>query len=472
MPNFHSNFDYDVFLSHSPEDHAVVRDVAERLHKDGVKVWLDEWELVPGGVIAAQIEEGLERSRVLALCMSANAFESQLENQAVTFLAPANQERRFLPLRLDDAPIPSSLARFVYIDWRPANREQEYAKLLEACRQPVTRPLEASQTSIKSRRRFRVSFSFSSEIRNFIGEVAKILAERFGEQAILYDRFHEAEFARSDLAFYVPHLFAEETELIVYVSGEDDDRKDWVGLESSSINSLIKKRQSDKILFCTFGKTWILGMFPTVDFLDLNRKTPEELATLILERLALIEGYNKDYYTRAPPRSPKEQKKVPSRRKSTTKGEESVEHALVAGPAGFHSEFRAIGVDGNIVDYLEVEAEAVRLAELIALRETNLPLAVGLFGNWGTGKSHFMGLLRMHMLDRANTARATDGSADGRWCKEIVPIVFNAWHYLDSNLWASLVSEIFERLFDRYSRCRKNCEKWTGLWLAPKRTSC
>jgi DNA repair exonuclease SbcCD ATPase subunit len=119
------------------------------------------------------------------------------------------------------------------------------------------------------------------------------------------------------------------------------------------------------------------------------------------------------------------------------------------GPAGFYPEFRAVGVDGKVVDYLEVEAEAVRLAELIALRETNLPLAVGLFGNWGSGKSHFMGLLRMHMLNRANAARRTDGATDGRWCKEIVPIVFNAWHYLDSNLWASLVSEIFERLFER-----------------------
>jgi hypothetical protein len=36
-------FEYDVFLSHSAKDKAVVRDVAERLRKDGVKVWFDEW---------------------------------------------------------------------------------------------------------------------------------------------------------------------------------------------------------------------------------------------------------------------------------------------------------------------------------------------------------------------------------------------------------------------------------------------
>jgi hypothetical protein len=78
-------FKYDVFLSHSAKDKAVVRAVAERLRKDGLKVWFDEWVLKAGDplspgerarVRASQIEEGLEHSRVLVLCMSANAFGS------------------------------------------------------------------------------------------------------------------------------------------------------------------------------------------------------------------------------------------------------------------------------------------------------------------------------------------------------------------------------------------------------------
>ena len=32
---------YDVFLSHSAEDKAVVRPLAERLRQDGLKVWFD-----------------------------------------------------------------------------------------------------------------------------------------------------------------------------------------------------------------------------------------------------------------------------------------------------------------------------------------------------------------------------------------------------------------------------------------------
>src|SRR4051794_17564466 len=48
------DFQYDVFLSHSAKDKAVVREVAERLRKDGVKVWFDEWVLKPGDSIPAK----------------------------------------------------------------------------------------------------------------------------------------------------------------------------------------------------------------------------------------------------------------------------------------------------------------------------------------------------------------------------------------------------------------------------------
>ena len=57
-----SEFQYDLFLSHSAKDKAVVRPLAERLRQDGLKVWFDECVLKPGDSIPAKIEEGLEHS--------------------------------------------------------------------------------------------------------------------------------------------------------------------------------------------------------------------------------------------------------------------------------------------------------------------------------------------------------------------------------------------------------------------------
>lgn len=79
------------------------------------------------------------------------------------------------------------------------------------------------------------------------------------------------------------------------------------------------------------------------------------------------------------------------------------------------------------------------LATVIADKATPLPMSVGIFGEWGSGKSYFMGLLREQVEELAGT----DNPA---YCRRIEQIGFNAWHYADSNLWASLGDEIFRQL--------------------------
>ena len=132
-----TRYRYDVFLSHSSADKPVVRELAEQLRAAGLRVWFDEWLIQPGDLISAKIEEGLEHTAVLLLCMSANAFGSDwvsLEGHTAIFRDPQNLERRFVPLRLDDAPIKAMLRGYAYIDWRPAaDREAGWGRLLGAC---------------------------------------------------------------------------------------------------------------------------------------------------------------------------------------------------------------------------------------------------------------------------------------------------------------------------------------------------
>jgi hypothetical protein len=90
-------------------------------------------------------------------------------------------------------------------------------------------------------------------------------------------------------------------------------------------------------------------------------------------------------------------------------------------------------------DDLGVGRYVTMFAKVIADKQTPMPLSFGLFGEWGSGKSYFMGLLRAQ-VDELKC------SGDPRYHREIVQIGFNAWHYSDSNLWASLGDEIFERL--------------------------
>jgi len=126
------DFQYDVFLSHCSKDKPAVRELAERLKGDGLRVWFDEWVIRPGDSIPLAIEQGLESSRTLVLVMSQSAFASEwvaLERHTALFRDPTNQQRRFIPLRLDDCDIKDSLKQFAYVDWRERD-EQEYQRLL------------------------------------------------------------------------------------------------------------------------------------------------------------------------------------------------------------------------------------------------------------------------------------------------------------------------------------------------------
>jgi carboxypeptidase family protein/TIR domain-containing protein len=157
---------------------------------------------------------------------------------------------------------------------------------------PVAVP-EAGKLPAK---RFRVALTFSGDKRDFIAQIASILANHFSEAEILYDKYHEAEFARRDLGFYLPALYHDQADLIVVVVCRDYEQKEWCGLEWDAIFDLLKKRKNDDVMLCRFDNATVKGLYSTAGFVDLDGKTPELTATRILERLALNEGKPKNYY--------------------------------------------------------------------------------------------------------------------------------------------------------------------------------
>ncbi|MBN9125394.1 MAG: hypothetical protein BGO99_13630 [Nitrosospira sp. 56-18] len=99
-------------------------------------------------------------------------------------------------------------------------------------------------------------------------------------------------------------------------------------------------------------------------------------------------------------------------------------------------------------DLLGIQDEVRALAVLIAARTVVPPLSIGLFGEWGSGKTFFMRQLRNAIDELAKEARTANRmQRDLPIYKNIVQIKFNAWHYVESNLWASLVEHILDNLY-------------------------
>ncbi|WP_369240809.1 P-loop NTPase fold protein [Streptomyces sp. R21] len=92
-------------------------------------------------------------------------------------------------------------------------------------------------------------------------------------------------------------------------------------------------------------------------------------------------------------------------------------------------------------DLLGVEGDATALAVLLASRTLSPPLALGLFGNWGSGKTFFM-----HRLEEGIQKLTSEAGEDSAFCDQVVSVWFNAWHYAEANVWASLLQQIFGQL--------------------------
>lgn len=118
---------------------------------------------------------------------------------------------------------------------------------------------------------------------------------------------------------------------------------------------------------------------------------------------------------------------------------------------GFHSD-----KPGDTTDRLGITAEARTFAAIMTAHDVSPPLAIGLFGDWGSGKSFFMGEMRRQAEAFSDHAKFDDSSP---FCAQVEHIEFNAWHYADSNLWASLVSCMLEKLHGRVNGLKTPAEE-------------
>lgn len=93
--------------------------------------------------------------------------------------------------------------------------------------------------------------------------------------------------------------------------------------------------------------------------------------------------------------------------------------------------------DGS--DYLDIQKDVNSFARVIAAKSFTPPLAIALLGKWGSGKSFFMNKLK-------ESIQKESSKYENHFCQGIAHVHFNAWSYMDANLWASIVTRIFESL--------------------------
>lgn len=119
--------------------------------------------------------------------------------------------------------------------------------------------------------------------------------------------------------------------------------------------------------------------------------------------------------------------------------------------SGFDSD-RVTGAISEDSDALDTRRPARRFAKLLSSADVQPPIALGLFGNWGSGKTTFMGLMQ-------SAVRELCEGKDPAYVRRVVQLEFNAWHYHDTSLWACLAMRIFDGLAQELSPKEDDIER-------------
>jgi len=149
-----------------------------------------------------------------------------------------------------------------------------------------SRPAQLSRPT--SGCRFEVALSFPGEHRQAVSGVADALAETLGQEDVFYDEFHQEELARPNLDTYLQSIYRNESRLVVVFLCAEYEQKEWCSLEWRAIRDLIKTRRDESIMFCRLDDAEIPGVLGIDGYVDIQRKSAQQVAALILKRLAKL----------------------------------------------------------------------------------------------------------------------------------------------------------------------------------------
>lgn len=110
-----------VFISYSRRNGARVERLARDLRADGFEVWFDDWSILGGDSIIAEIENGLARAESVVVCLSPASLRSvwaREEVQTALMRALRKGKPRIVPALLSDCELPPMLAHRKYVDFR------------------------------------------------------------------------------------------------------------------------------------------------------------------------------------------------------------------------------------------------------------------------------------------------------------------------------------------------------------------
>ncbi len=130
VPHPEGDEPFDVFLSHNSQNKPVVRELCDALEARGLRVWLDERELVPGMPWQDALEEVIRTARSAAVLVGADGLGPwEIAEMRACLSELVDRGASVIPVLLpgapDDVELPLFLRQLTWVDLRVQERLSE-----------------------------------------------------------------------------------------------------------------------------------------------------------------------------------------------------------------------------------------------------------------------------------------------------------------------------------------------------------
>ncbi|MEW6607682.1 MAG: tetratricopeptide repeat protein [bacterium] len=139
---------------------------------------------------------------------------------------------------------------------------------------------------------YDIALSFAGEDRKYVEEVANLLRSR--KVNVFYDQFKKVDLWGKDLYQYLSEIYQNKAVYTVIFISKHYKSKRWANHELKSAQARALEENEEYILPVRFDETEVPGIRKTTGYVDLNSTTPEELTSMICQKLDNIAKYFTD----------------------------------------------------------------------------------------------------------------------------------------------------------------------------------
>jgi AbiJ N-terminal domain 3/TIR domain len=133
---------------------------------------------------------------------------------------------------------------------------------------------------------YEIVLSFAGEDRDYVEKVADIL--KTNDVSIFYDNFEEATLWGKNLTEHLHKVYSSSARYCVMFISKHYAEKVWPTHERRSAFEKAIESKEEYILPARFDDTEIPGLHKHIGYVDLRKKTPKELAKLIMQKLGRV----------------------------------------------------------------------------------------------------------------------------------------------------------------------------------------